>query len=63
MEQTESLSEKVQIRMTPTTRAELEQIAARNPLTNDLAKHIRLAIDEYIERQQASEEVKEPVNA
>lgn len=61
MEQTEALSEKLQIRLSPTTKAQLERIAALNPLTNDVSKHVRLAIDEYIERQEPKRE--EPVNA
>lgn len=64
MESNEALTEYIKVRVSSTTKAELERVAAMNPLTNDVSKHVRLAIDEYIERHWVDDvRPQEPVNA
>lgn len=43
------LSEQIMVRVTETTRRQLEQITA-NSITRNVSDHVRAAINEYIER-------------
>lgn len=39
------------IRVTPTTRKRMEEYAGQHPLTRTISDHIRLAVEEYLDRR------------
>lgn len=59
----ETLSEKILIRITPSTRRALEEVALSNRYTNDVSKHVRLAIEEYVIREGARTIQQETIDA
>ena len=40
-------------RCTPELKLRLQRVAQRNPVSRDLADHIRLAVEEYISRNES----------
>lgn len=52
-EVTDNMTDVLRARCTPELKQRLQRVAQRNPMTRDLADHIRLAVEEYIGRNES----------
>lgn len=49
---TDNMTDVLRARCTPELKNRLQRVAQRNPVSRDLADHIRLAVEEYISRNE-----------
>jgi predicted transcriptional regulator len=51
-----NLSDVLRVRCTPELKQRLALVASRNPVSRELSDHIRLAIEEYVKRNEVMTE-------
>ena len=51
-EVTDNMTDVLRARCTPELKQRLQRVAQRNPMTRDLADHIRYAVERYIESEE-----------
>lgn len=54
-----NLSDVLRVRCTPDLKRRLTVVASRNPVSTDLSDHVRLAIEEYLKRNESAAETRE----
>lgn len=59
---TDNMTEVLRARCTVELKQRLMRVAQRNPVSRDMADHIRLAVEEYISRNEPSDYLREFVD-